>query len=137
MQRLDLLRTEPGNLEHLQQARRDGRLEFLVIGQLSGRCEFGDLFLQRLADALDLAQPVLRDDFVERLVQGFERARRIGIGARLERVLALEFEQHANLGEHSGDLVFVHRRKYAADAGKCKVENGPSYSGWNWTKVGK
>ena len=50
VERLDFFGADAGNLHHLHQARGNGGLEFLVIGQPPGGCEFGDFFLKRLAD---------------------------------------------------------------------------------------
>ena len=53
-------------------------------------------------------EPFFGDELGERFAQAFERPRGVGVGAGLERVLALEFEQGANFDEHLSDFVFVH-----------------------------
>ena len=47
--------------------------------------------------------------FRQRFAQAFNRARGICVGARLERVFALQFKQCADLEQNFRDLVFVHR----------------------------
>ena len=108
VERLDLLRPEAGNVEHLDEARRDGGFQLLVIFQFPRLDEFGDLLFERFADAFDFAEPLFGDELGERLAQAFERPRGVGVGAGLERVFALQFQQRADFDEHLGDFVFVH-----------------------------
>ena len=75
VQRLDFFRAEPGNFQHLDQARRNGSLQFVVVFQFSGLDQFRDFLFQRLADALDFAEPFFGDEFFQRLVQAFNRPR--------------------------------------------------------------
>ena len=72
------------------------------------RNEFSDFLLQRVADAFDFAQTIFRNDLGERLVQGFNRAGGVGVGAGLERIFALQFQQRADAHENFRDLIFVH-----------------------------
>ena len=76
VQRLDLLRAEAGDARASPPARRDGGLQFLVIRQLPGGDEFGDLLLERLADAFDFAEPLFGDEFVQRFVQALQACAR-------------------------------------------------------------
>ena len=62
--------------------------------------------MQRLADAFDLRKAILRDDFVQRLRESFDGPRRIRVSAGLERILAFEREQTADVVEDLGDLEF-------------------------------
>jgi len=68
------------------------------------------LFLEGVANALDFAEAILGHDLFERLVESFEGARSVGVGACLERVLAFEFEQDPDFNEDVRDLLFVHAR---------------------------
>ena len=86
----------------------DRRLEILVILQAAGGDEFGDLLLERLANAFELAQARFGDQLVERLAQGLDRAGGVLIGAGLERVLTLQLQQRPNADQHFGYLVLVH-----------------------------
>ena len=56
---------------------------------------------ERFADAFDFAEPIFGDEFGQRLAQTFEGARGVGVGAGLERIFALEFEQRADLRQES------------------------------------
>ena len=106
--RLHLLRAETGDAQHLDEARRDGRFQFLVILQPPRRHEFRDLLLQCLADALDVAKPVFLHHLRQRLGQRFDGARAILIRARLERILPLQFQQGADLDQNLRHTFFVH-----------------------------
>ena len=101
VQGLDLLRAQAGDFEHRDQPGRGRSLQLLVILQLAGGDEFGDLLLERLADAFDFAQALFGDELVQRLAQRLERARGILIGAGLERVLALQLQQRRNAANTS------------------------------------
>jgi hypothetical protein len=65
VERLDFFGADPGNLQQLQQAGRSRGFEIIVVSQLAGGGQFGDFFLERFADALDFAEAVFGDDFVE------------------------------------------------------------------------
>src|SRR5260221_4079539 len=108
VKRLDFFWTDAGNREQLEKPGGNRGLEFVVVGELPGGGELGDFFLERLADALDLAEPFLRDDFLQRFAQAFEGAGGVGISAGLEGVLALELQQNANLRKDFSDLFLIH-----------------------------
>ena len=110
VQRLDFFRADAGNFQHLDQARRNGGLQFVVVGQLAGVTQFGDFFLERFADALDFAQAIFGDEFVQRFGAGLERARGVDVGAGFERVFALQFQQGADLRQNFRNLIFCHFR---------------------------
>jgi len=101
---LDRLGSETRELEELDEARRDLRAKPLEIGHPAGRDELGDLVRDRLADARDLrrvAGPIGRDE-VDRAP-----ADRVGgtvVGDRLERELALDLEDVADLVEDAGEI---------------------------------
>jgi len=61
VQHLDFFRAERRNLHHRQQALRNRSAEFFVIFEVTGLDQLGDLLMQRLADAGQLLDPVLRD----------------------------------------------------------------------------
>ena len=52
VERLDFFRAEAGDVPHLDQAGRDGGFEFVVVGKLAGRDEFGDFLLGALRRCL-------------------------------------------------------------------------------------
>ena len=108
---LHLLWTERGDAEHLDEAGRDGGFQLVVVGELAGGDELGDLVHERVAEALEFAEALLGDEFLQWLGQALQRACGVVVGAGLEGVLALEFQQRANLGEHGGDLLFIHAGK--------------------------
>ena len=108
MQGPDFLRAKRGDFHHGQQAGRDGGAEFFVIVELAGSDEFGDFQLQGVAETEDGSEPVFRDERGEFALVGVERAGGLGVGQGLERVFALQFEQHGDLLEDVGDLGFVH-----------------------------
>ena len=110
---LDLLRPEAGDAEHLDEAGRDGGFQLVVVGEVPGGDELGDLVHEGIAEALEFAEALLGDEFLQRLGQALQRACGVLVGAGLEGVLALEFEEGANLGEHGGDLLFVHAAEFS------------------------
>src|SRR5260221_10936282 len=125
VERLDFLGADAGNLEQLEKSGGNGGLEFIVIGQFPGGGEFGDFFLERLADALDFAEAFLRDDFFQRFAQGFEGAGGVGISAGLERVLALEFQQNTDLRKDFSDLFLIHGGNMAVKTQSSKFKMAP------------
>src|SRR5262245_9093187 len=81
-----------------------------MILQASGGNEFGDLLLERLADALDVSESFFFDDFAQGFGQVFERAGGVQVGASLERFLSFQLEQRADLDQNFRDFLFVHAR---------------------------
>ena len=110
VQSLDFFWAETGNRQHGDEPGRHRGLQLVVVPQLPGRDEFGDFLLEGLADSFHLAKPLLRDDFVERLVETLKGSGGVLIGANLERVFALQIEQHPDVHQNGRDLVFVHFR---------------------------
>ena len=108
VKRFDFSGTKPRNLQQRKQTRRKRRLKVLVVGEFAGRRQFHDLLLNRFADAFDLSQPIFADELLQRFRKAFERTRGSGIGARLERVFALQLQQYADLDQNFGYLIFVH-----------------------------
>ena len=60
-------------------------------------------------DALDVTQAFLLDELGQRLGEALESARAVLVGARLERVLTLQLEEHPDLLEDVRNLVLLHR----------------------------
>jgi hypothetical protein len=92
------------DLEQANEARRNLRPEPVVIGHVASRHELGGLVADRLADARDLrrvAGPV-RGDEVDRAAP--DRIGRPVVGDRLERDLALDLEDVADLVEDPGEV---------------------------------
>ena len=58
----DFFRPQAGDVEHGDKAVGDRGLELVVIGEVAGGRQLGDLLSQRLADALDIAQAILLDE---------------------------------------------------------------------------
>ena len=106
---LDLFRPQAGDVEHGDEAVGDRGLELVVIGEAAGGGQLGDLLSQRLADALDVAQAFLLDELGQRLGEALESARAVLVGARLERVLTLQLEEHPDLLEDVRNLILLHR----------------------------
>ena len=89
MKRADLLRSEAGHVEHLDQAGLDGRLQFLEKNQFPRGMQLADFLRERIADALDRLQPSLADERGEFVVSDRLKGAGTGlIGADLERILA-------------------------------------------------
>ena len=108
VQGLDLLRSQPGHLQHRCQSGRRGGLELLVIRQLARRHQFPNLLLQRLADPLNLPQPPFGHNLVQRLVQGLHRARPVQVGPGLERILPFQLQQRRYAHQNLCNLILVH-----------------------------
>jgi len=121
--RFDLLGAEAGDLQHLDQAGRDRGLQFLVVGQFASSHQLGDFLLDAITDALDFGEAVFGDQFIERFGQVFQRPRGVSIGPRLERILALEFEQRADLDQNLCDQFFIHVMNYDVSSSRFKVRS--------------
>ena len=102
----DLLRPQARDAQHLEMPGRDGGPELIVIVEAPRRDEFGDLFAEGLADALDGRQAAPPHQLFEALLEGLQAPRRVGVGDGLERRLALELEEHADLFEDADDVFF-------------------------------
>jgi hypothetical protein len=108
VQGLDLLGSQSGDVEHRHESGWDRRLQVLVILQLPGGDEFGDLLLERIANAFGVGQARLGDHFVQRLTQGLNGAGGVEISPALERILTLQLQQRRNINQHFGYLILVH-----------------------------
>ena len=67
VERLDFLRPQPGNFQHLDQTGWNRSFQLIVILQFAGCDEFGDFFRERFADTFDFAEPIFGDNFCQRL----------------------------------------------------------------------
>ncbi len=99
--------------------------KLLVILQLAGRNQLGDLLLQRLADALHLPQPLLGHHLFQRLAQRLNRPRRVQIRRRLERILPLQLQQRRNADQHFRYLILVHAWNMVLNLPALKAQNPP------------
>ena len=114
MELADGLGPEPGDLQELDEARRDLGPQPLVEGEAAGRGELGELVADRLADARDARRipgPVGRHE-VDRAPSD-----RIGgavVGDDLEPELTLELEHVADLVEDPGKVA----------VGQCRLVGG-------------
>ncbi len=120
MQRFDFLGAESGNIEHGDQPGRRGGFEVLVIGEFAGGDEFGDLFLDGVADAFDLGQALFGDQFLQRFAERFEGAGGIRVGPGFEGILALQLQQHPNVFQNLRHLASIHDRSIAVPGGQGK-----------------
>jgi hypothetical protein len=95
---------QAGDLEQPDEARRDLRPEALVVDHVAGRHELGDLVADRLADAGDLRRVAgpIGGNQVNRAAP--DRVGRPVVGDRLERDLALDLEDVADLMEDPGEV---------------------------------
>ena len=91
MERLDLLGPQPLKLEKLENPLGERTFQLLIVFHASGRHQFRDLFRDRLADPLDLAEPTFGHQGGYRLAQRLQRPGGIRVGPDLEGVLPLEF----------------------------------------------
>ena len=103
-------RAEPGDPRHLDQARRELRLQLRRRGDLAGLEQGVDLFGERLADAGDLGRPARRGEVGDR---DRALADRLGGGAVGEHPVfdgAVELVEDPELVEGGGYLGVGHRR---------------------------
>ncbi|MFM2382909.1 MAG: hypothetical protein RL515_896 [Verrucomicrobiota bacterium] len=115
-ERADLLRSEAGDLHHLEEARGDRRLELLVERQDAVTAERRDLVDERLTQAGDLGQLAAIDQLAEVLGHVLEDAGAGGVGADLERVLTRQFHERGDLVEDGRDVVLLHHGRRAFSA---------------------
>ena len=109
MEHLDFFRSQPRHLQHLQQARLDRSPELGQKLEAAGGVQLGDFLRQRLADALDALEPLVRDQPRQlRLLDRLESPRTRLIGAHLERILALQLQQGGDLVQRVGNFVLGH-----------------------------
>lgn len=109
MQREDLLRAQPGDLQHLHESGRHRGAELFQEFEPPRASQLRDLGGEGLADSLYAAQFTGLDQARElRFLYRLKGAGAALVGADLERILAREFEQRGDLRERIGDLVFGH-----------------------------
>ncbi len=105
VQQLDGLGPDSGDLEQVDERRREFGPEALVVDEATGRRQLGELVADGLADARDrrrMALPIGPRYLVRALGDGLSCA---VIGDRLEDELALDLEDVADLVEHPRQLV--------------------------------
>ena len=110
-------RAEPGHPRHLDQGRRELRLQLRRRGDLAGRQQGVDLFRQRLADPGDLGRPARRRQLGDR---DRALADRLGGGAVGEHPVfdgAVELVEDAQLVQRGGDLGVGHGSNLTARRG--------------------
>jgi len=103
---LDLFRSEALQFEELEE--RLGKLlpQLVEIAQFTGGHQLGDLVGDGLADAGDLPECFRCRGLFEIAREGLQGPRRVRVGANLEGVFPLQFEQLGDRFENLGDLVF-------------------------------
>ena len=114
VQHLDFFRAQRGNFHHRQQALGNRGAKLFVILELARLDQFGDLVLQRVADAGKFPEPILGHELGDIALIIIERAGGVGVGAGLEWVLALQLEQDGDFLKNVGDLRFVHGQEKLA-----------------------
>src|SRR5579859_27091 len=110
-----LLWPEVGNREHLEYAGRHVLAEVLIVVHLPGGNELADLLLQRLSDALDLAELLLLDKGSQIAGEALEGAGAILVGADFEGVFVLDLENARDRLQDLDDLRGIHGRLVAID----------------------
>ena len=105
---LDLFAPQSLHLEKCQNVGRKILAQVVVIFEPPRCRELCDFFPGRLADAFDRGEPFLRDELLERFRERLQRAGGVGVGADLERILALQLQQPGDVFENNSDLVLVH-----------------------------
>ena len=98
----------PGSRSISTSPGRDRGAKLLEVGQPAGRDQRGDLLLERLADAADLAEFLLLHHLLEVAAQLPDGAGRGVVGVGAEGVLPLELQKGADLIERSSDFVLRH-----------------------------
>ena len=95
----DLLGPDPRQSHHLDQSRRDLPAELLQVRERPGGDQRRDLVPQRLPDPAVVGEPVRGDHLLEVGVELADGPGAVPVGRHPEGVLALEFEQGADLVE--------------------------------------
>ena len=103
---------QAGNSQHVQNARRDFLAHFLKRGMRAGRVQLLDDVGDRVADARDLLQAVLRDHLLERNAEGKQIVRCARIGFRAERIAAAQGAALSELAQQGGDGRCVEARSF-------------------------
>jgi len=129
----DLFGSKAGDGEHEEQARRDRIFQFLVVGEFAGGEKLANFFVDAFANALDVGLRLRREDGFQRLAQGFDGAGGVLVGARLEWVLAFEFEQGGDLRQYLCDLFLIHGLKISWKWSGEKLDYGGTQE-WNRRK---
>ena len=111
----ELLGSEAGQVEEGEKARGDGGAELIEVGEFAGGDQGGDFFAQGLPDARQLTEAVGADEFRQIGGGGLQGAGGGEVGPALERVLALQFENRADLPEGGGGLILGHGLKLSTD----------------------
>ena len=109
VQGANFLRTQTRNGRERQQTFRNRGAQLLVIFQPSGFHHLGDLQPQRFAKP-DGTEIVVRDKFRDVARKCVERPRGLGVGERLERILALQLKKNGDFLQHVDDLILVHAK---------------------------
>src|SRR2546427_7955917 len=107
--RLQLLRPQPGNRRHVQQAGRESGLQLLIYGGPPRRDELRDRALQGLADPLDIAQDPLLHQNRRLFRETLDHSRSRCIRLDLERILPFQLQEKGDLlknrsEEHTSEL---------------------------------
>ena len=122
-------RAEAGDPGHLDQGRRELRLQLHRGGDLAGLQQRVDLFRQRLADAGDLGRPPCGGQLGDR---DRALADRLGGGAVGEHPVfdgAVELVEDPQLVQGGGDLGVGHRRRTSID--RAMTEPTAEPPGWS------
>ena len=121
--RLHLLRAEAGDAQHLLAFRRELACAARSKAEFARLHQRRDLLDQRLADAANLAElPATMSSFrsPSNLLNGCRRV----IGVAAKGVLALQFQQGADLFQRGGNIVFGHARVCTTANGDVTVRAG-------------
>ena len=94
---LHLAGAESRYFQHLHEARRVGSPQFLVILALPGGNYFGNLFLQRPADALYFPEPARGGQFGQVGLEAADGAGGVQVGAALVGILSFDLKQSGDL----------------------------------------
>ncbi len=115
VKRLHLLRPQPRQAEHRHQPGGNRGAQVVEVRQRAGGDERGDLLGEGFADAADVSESVPSATICLRSPgKLLNEPRRVVVGVGAEGVLALQFEQGADLVERVGHVVFGHRWKLLA-----------------------
>jgi len=108
VERLDLLRAQPGKRKQFQNVRRKFRAQFVEEFQRTGLDQLFDLRRDRFADSRNFFEDFFVGEISDISAPGFERARRVDVGPNLERIFILQLEKRRDLLEHVRDRRLVH-----------------------------